>query len=109
MPEPSGSAASPRVTVIIPTYNWSSVLPYSIGSALRQSFTDFELLVIGDGCTDDSEQVNLGTCDALVLNLPTQAYNYKDPDHWRLPYDTDKIPYKWVSRGAATRLRADAR
>jgi glycosyltransferase involved in cell wall biosynthesis len=47
----------PRVTVIIPTYNWSTVLPYSIGSVLAQTYTDFELLVIGDGCTDDSEQV----------------------------------------------------
>ncbi|HJQ37126.1 MAG TPA: glycosyltransferase family A protein [Thermoanaerobaculia bacterium] len=47
----------PRVTVIIPTYNWSTVLPYSIGSVLDQTFTDFELLVIGDGCTDDSEAV----------------------------------------------------
>lgn len=52
---------------------------------------------------------NLGSSDALVLNLPTQAYSYEDPDHWRLPYDTDEIPYKWVSRGGATRLRADAR
>ncbi|HVE73382.1 MAG TPA: glycosyltransferase family 2 protein [Thermoanaerobaculia bacterium] len=47
----------PRVTVIIPTYNWSTVLPFSIGSVLAQTFTDFELLVIGDGCTDDSETV----------------------------------------------------
>jgi len=47
----------PRVTVIIPTYNWSSVLPYSIGSVLGQTFTDFELLVVGDGCTDDSSEV----------------------------------------------------
>ncbi len=47
----------PRLTVIIPTYNWSSVLPYSIGSVLRQTFTDWELLVIGDACTDDSESV----------------------------------------------------
>ncbi|HLG96938.1 MAG TPA: glycosyltransferase [Bryobacteraceae bacterium] len=57
MPQPAAAGLSPRVTVIIPTYNWSSVLPYSIGSVLRQSFTDFELLVVGDGCTDDSEQV----------------------------------------------------
>jgi glycosyltransferase involved in cell wall biosynthesis len=48
---------SPRFTVIIATYNWSTVLPYSIGSVLGQTFHDFELLVIGDGCTDDSEQV----------------------------------------------------
>jgi cellulose synthase/poly-beta-1,6-N-acetylglucosamine synthase-like glycosyltransferase len=47
---------SPQVSVIIATYNWSSVLPYSIGSVLRQSVQDFEILVVGDGCTDDSEQ-----------------------------------------------------
>lgn len=47
----------PRLTIIIPTYNWSSVLPFSIGSVLRQTFTDWELLVIGDACTDDSESV----------------------------------------------------
>ena len=52
---------------------------------------------------------NLGSSDALVLNLPTEAYNYKDPDHWRLPYDTPEIPYKWLGHSAATRLRADAR
>lgn len=48
---------APRVTVIMATYNWSAVLPYSIASALEQTFSDFELLVIGDGCTDDSERV----------------------------------------------------
>src|SRR5882757_3549306 len=47
---------APRITVIIPTYNWSSVLPYSIGSVLRQTRTDGELWVVGDGCTDDSEE-----------------------------------------------------
>jgi glycosyltransferase involved in cell wall biosynthesis len=72
MPEPSAAAAAPCVTVIIPTYNWSSVLPYSIGSVLRQSFTDFELLVVGDGCTDDSEQVVTAITDPRLrwINLP---------------------------------------
>ncbi len=51
---------------------------------------------------------NLGSSDALVLNLPSIAYDYKDPDHWRLPYDTDEIPYQWKG-GGTTRLRADAR
>ena len=38
---------------------------------------------------------NVGGSDALVLNCPTEAYNYQDPDHYRLPYDTDEIPYTW--------------
>ena len=32
---------------------------------------------------------------ALVLNLPTELYNYSKPDEHRLPPDTDKIPYDW--------------
>ena len=42
----------PRVTVVMATYNWSSVLPYSIGSVLRQTLPDWELLVVGDGIVD---------------------------------------------------------
>ena len=56
----------PQVTVILPTYNRSSVLRYAIASVLRQTFTDFELLVIGDGCTDDSAQVVAEAGDARV-------------------------------------------
>lgn len=33
--------------------------------------------------------------EAIVINIPTHVYNYKEPDEHRLPYDTDKIPYDW--------------
>lgn len=32
---------------------------------------------------------------ALILNVPTELYNYEEPDEQRLPPDTDKIPYDW--------------
>lgn len=51
---------------------------------------------------------NLGSSDALVLNYPTRAYNYDDPDHYRLPYDAPEIPYSWGATEAA-RLRSDAK
>jgi dTDP-4-dehydrorhamnose 3,5-epimerase len=37
----------------------------------------------------------LGHSDALVLNCPTEAYNYADPDHYRLAWDSPEIPYTW--------------
>jgi len=39
--------------------------------------------------------LNLGSEAGLVLNLVDKAYQYEDPDHWRLPWDTDKIPYRF--------------
>ena len=50
---------------------------------------------------------NLGDADALVLNFPTRAYDYADPDHYRLPFDSPEIPYAWSTRGASVRLRSD--
>jgi dTDP-4-dehydrorhamnose 3,5-epimerase len=32
---------------------------------------------------------------AIMLNVPTELYNYKKPDEYRLPPDTEKIPYDW--------------
>jgi glycosyltransferase involved in cell wall biosynthesis len=73
----------PSVTIVIPTFNWSSVLPYSIGSALRQTFTDFELLVIGDACTDDSASVVGAIGDERVrwINLATNAGHQSGPNN----------------------------
>lgn len=33
--------------------------------------------------------------EALVINFPTELYNYKEPDEYRLPPHTDQIPYDW--------------
>jgi glycosyltransferase involved in cell wall biosynthesis len=74
---------SPRVNVIIATYNWSTVLPYAISSVLQQTMDDFELLVIGDGCTDDTEQVVANFTDPRVrwINLPTNFGHQAGPNN----------------------------
>ncbi|PJF41016.1 MAG: dTDP-4-dehydrorhamnose 3,5-epimerase [Chloroflexi bacterium] len=38
---------------------------------------------------------NIGSKDVWVVNFPTQPYNHADPDKYRLPLDTDLIPYKF--------------
>jgi dTDP-4-dehydrorhamnose 3,5-epimerase len=41
---------------------------------------------------------NIGTSDALFVSMPTRAYHHAEPDVYRLPLDTDKIPYKFENR-----------
>lgn len=38
---------------------------------------------------------NVGLKDCLVVNFPTIQYNHSSPDKYRLPLDTDLIPYKF--------------
>ena len=44
----------PRVTVLMPTYNVAPWIEDSIQSVLKQTYRDFELLVVDDGSTDDT-------------------------------------------------------
>lgn len=77
------SVRRPAVTVIIPTYNWATVLPWSIGSVLAQAFRDFELLVVGDGCTDESAEVVGRIRDPRLrwVNLPTNTGSQVTPNN----------------------------
>ena len=45
---------NPKISVLIPVYNASEFLHYSIPSILNQTFNDIELICVNDGSTDDS-------------------------------------------------------
>ena len=48
---------TPFVTIIIPSFNRGDTLARAVGSILQQSYANFELIVVDDGSTDNTENV----------------------------------------------------
>ena len=60
---------SPEVSVIIPVYNQAQFIDKSIKSVLKQSYQDFEIIVINDGSTDNTEAIVKGFIDFRILYI----------------------------------------
>ena len=76
-------SSPPLVSIVTATYNRSVALSYTLQSAIRSTFTDWELLVVGDACTDDTEQVVDSYADPRIqfLNLDTNTGEQSGPNN----------------------------
>lgn len=79
----STTLGSPRITVIMATYNSSKTLRLALESLLAQEFEDFEAWIVGDACTDDSAEVVAALGDARLHwhNLPTNIGSQYAPNN----------------------------
>jgi glycosyltransferase involved in cell wall biosynthesis len=55
-----------KISVVIPFYNSMAYLPVTLESILKQTFTDFEVLIINDGSTDNILEWAKGITDSRI-------------------------------------------
>ena len=65
------------VSVIMPVYNGAMYLNEAITSILRQTYSNFEFIIINDGSTDLSEEIILSFSDSRIVYV-------KNPENYRL-------------------------
>lgn len=56
---------APRVTVVIPCYNYAEYLADAVISVARQTYQDLEIIIVDDGSTDDTEAV----CNQVMIEF----------------------------------------
>jgi len=98
---------SPLVSVIIPTFNRGQLLvERTLPSVLNQSYQNFEIVIVGDHCTDDTDErlSRLGDPRIRFSNLPVRGEYPADPiARWRVagavPVNTAKemAQGKWIA------------
>ena len=74
---------SPLVTVVCSTFNSKATLRCTLRSVLNQDFTNFEVCVMGDCCTDGSEQIVAELSDSRLhwFNFSKNTGTQSEPNN----------------------------
>lgn len=76
-------AARPLVSIVLATYNRSGILAHAIESVRHSSLDDWELIIVGDCCTDDTAAVvaSFGDPRVTFLNLERNVGEQSGPNN----------------------------
>ena len=59
--------SKPFFSVIVPAHNSAAYLPIGLRSIKNQSFTDYELIVVADACTDNTAKIANWYTDKIIV------------------------------------------
>lgn len=74
----------PKISIVLPTYNRGNIfLVKAINSVLNQSFKDFELIIIDDASTDETEKIISKFNDKRIQYIKTEKNH---GEYWSTNY-----------------------
>lgn len=81
-----------KVTIAIPTYNRSQLLKTSLESALAQDYPDFQVLVLDNASSDDTEAVVRSFADERITYVRNET-NIGLFGNWQRVIEINSSPY----------------
>jgi len=64
----------PRISIVIPVYNAQNSLADCLESIQKQSFSNYEIIAVNDGSTDQSAEILAGLSDKItIITQPNQG------------------------------------
>ncbi|RQO73762.1 hypothetical protein DBR40_13210 [Pedobacter sp. KBW01] len=63
----------PETTILIPTYNCAKFINQAVKSVLLQDYRDYEVLILDDGSTDNTEEVVSRIHDARITYIRSES------------------------------------
>lgn len=70
------AAATPFFSIVIPTYNRAELISLTLDSVLEQTFFDYEVLIVDDGSTDNTQDV----IKRYLADQRVQCFKIKNSD-----------------------------
>lgn len=85
------------ISIVLPTYNGSKFIRTSIDSCLKQTYTHFELIIVNDCSTDDTEEIVKSYDDARIVYLKNEI-NQRLPKSLNIGFSRAKGEFfTWTS------------
>ena len=90
---------APTVSVIIPSYNHASYLPQRIQSVLEQTYQDFELIILDDCSTDNSQTVinTFAQKDSRIQTIFNATNSGSPFAQWNKGVSLAQGKYVWIA------------